>query len=305
VTVLLAATPDGVARTGPVGGVWALGRGLEGEDVRCLATDRATVVAGTDHNGVFRSGDGGRSWEPAGLRGERVRSLAVGQGAIYAGTREPRVHVSGDGGDHWRPLARFSRLRSWWWIQPAEKPYRPSYVSALAVTRQGTLIAGIEACGVLRSADGGESWSGHRPRALRDCHELHAVGDRVYEVGAGGLAVSADDGRGWTRRRAGLRRRYGWSGAIAGRTLYLGVAPYRTAHTRAPKAYVARARGDGAWEACTDELASLPRLAATEEGLVFAALGDGTLLHSADEGRSWDPAPVSLGGPAAALVVAE
>jgi photosystem II stability/assembly factor-like uncharacterized protein len=119
----------------------------------------------------------------------------------------------------------------------------------------------------------------------------------------GGLAVSDDDGRTWQRRRAGLDRRYGWSAAVAGETAYLTVAPYRSAHSGDSRARIVRARGDGPWQPCTDELPSLPRLAAAEDGTVFAALDDGTLLHSADGGERWEALPVDLGGRAAALLV--
>lgn len=301
-STLLAATAQGVVRAVPgADGSWSVERRLEDEDVRCLAADGAEVYAGTQGSGIFRSTDGGRTWEPAGLAGTPVKSLALGDRALYAGTREPRVHVSRDGGRAWKALARFPRLRSWWWVQPAERPFRPSYVSALAVSG-GAIVAGIELCGVFRSTDGGRSWSGHRRRALRDCHQLETAGDRLYEAGSGGLATSADHGRTWQRRTQGLDRRYGWSFAADGDTLYLVAAPYRSAHTDDARACVYRARGDAPWEPCTDELTTLPRLAAGG-GEAFAALGDGGLLRSRDGGGSWERLPVDLGGASRALLL--
>lgn len=281
-------------------GDWRAEAALAGHDVRCLAIDGATVYAGTQAGQVHRSSDGGRSWLACALRGAPVKSLVVTPSAVYAGTKEPRVHVSFDAGESWRPLAHFSRARSWWWGQPAERPFRPSYVSALALTPEA-ILAGIEACGVLRSVDGGRTWSGHRRGALRDCHELLTAGERVYEAGSGGLAVSGDGGRTWQRRRRGLDRRYGWSVAVGDETVYLAAAPYRAAHSRNSRARVFRSSGAEAWEPCTDELSSLPRLRAVHREL-FAALGDGTLLCSADRGDSWSRIPVSLGGPARALL---
>lgn len=184
--------------------------------------------------------------------------------------------------------------------QPAERPFRPSYVSALALTPEA-ILAGIEACGVLRSVDGGRTWSGHRRGGLRDCHELLTAGERVYEAGSGGLAVNGDGGRTWQRRRRGLDRRYGWSVAVGDETVYLAAAPYRAAHSRNSRARVFRSSGAEDWEPCTDELSSLPRLRAVHREL-FAALGDGTLLCSADRGDCWSRIPVSLGGPARALL---
>jgi photosystem II stability/assembly factor-like uncharacterized protein len=297
---LVAATRAGVVRVAQQKAGWRAEPALAGHDVRCLTTAGRTLFAGTQAGDVHRSSDGGRSWSAFSLGGEPVKSLVASEEALYAGTKEPRVHVSLDGGESWRALGRFSRPRSWWWAQPAERPFRPSYVSALAVTPEA-IIAGIEACGVFRSTDGGNTWSVHRRGALRDCHELLCDGRNVYEAGAGGLAASSDGGRTWRRLREGLDCRYGWSVAFGEETLYLAVAPYRSAHTDDSRARVYRARGDSPWEPCTDELESLPRLRAAG-GDVFAALGDGTLLYSADRGDSWTKPPVSVGGPSFALL---
>lgn len=294
-SILLAATRRGVSRVGDGDSL----RTLDGPDVRCLAVVGSTAFAGTDGDGVFRTDDGGLTWTSIGLEEHRIRSLAAGDDVVYAGTREPRVHVLHDG-EPWRALAPFPRARSWWWMQPAERPFRPSYVSALALA--GTnLVAGIEACAVLLSTDGGSSWSAHRRRALRDCHRIVRFRHMLYEAGSGGLAVSADGGSTWGRRRAGLDRRYGWDVAVAPETVYLAAAPYRSAHTGAARARIFRARGSGPFEPCTDELGSLPRLAVTADGTVYAAQGGGALLRSCDEGGSWQAVAASLEGPARAL----
>lgn len=56
--------------------------------------------------------------------------------------------------------------------------------------------AGIELGAVVRSEDGGRTWSGHRHGALRDCHSLtfhHSHAQWVYEAGGtgGGAAVKS------------------------------------------------------------------------------------------------------------------
>lgn len=300
-TVLLAATGRGAVRAHRSGGSWATLRALEDADVRCLATGGAgAIYAGTHAGAVYRS-DSGESWQETGVFSAPVTSLAVVGDTVYAGTKEPRVHVSADRGASWRPLARFPRLRSWWWAQPAQRPFRPSYVSALLLA-PGAIVAGIEACGVFRSTDGGEGWSGHRRRALRDCHDLTAAGEWLYEAGAGGLAASSDGGRRWHRRREGLDRRYGWSVAVDGETVYLAAAPYRSAHTRNSRACIFRSTRGAAWERCAGELSSLPRLAACGPGELFAALADGSLLYTGDRGETWTPLPVDFQAPSRALL---
>lgn len=299
---LLAATREGVfriERAAPE--TWTSRPTLPGVDVRALCPTAVEVYAATHGMGVYRSGDGGESWAARGLEGRRVTALAAGDGAVFAGTKEPRVHVTRDGGETWTPLARFPRRRSWWWVQPAESPFHPSFVSALAVS-QGTLLAGIEACGVLHSTDGGSTWSGHRRGALRDCHELAVVGARVYEAGSGGLAVSHDRGGRWARHRDGLDRRYGWAVAAGEEIVYLVVATYRSAHSSRPRARLFRSVSGAPWEPCGEELPRLAKLACGASGEVFMALGDGTLRRSADGGETSAQLPVELGMPSRALV---
>src|SRR5262245_4560235 len=221
--VLLATTGQGIARAqGSVGGKWDVTFLLSDQDVRCLAADplRPTVVyAGTQGRGVLRSADGGKTWRPSGLDGRIVKSLAVSRtepGVVYAGIKPALVFHSRDDGEAWTELEAFRKIRSrLLWFSPAEKPFT-AYVQALAVspTESGVVLAGIEAGAVVRSADGGQTWSGHRRGALRDCHSLafHAThGGWVYEGGGtgAGVSVSRAGGATWTQPRAGLDRHYG------------------------------------------------------------------------------------------------
>ncbi len=62
------------------------------------------IFAGTG-NGLFRSTDGGQTWESLhdGLRDENIRALVVSPSEpsmIYAGTSRG-IFLSEDGGDHW------------------------------------------------------------------------------------------------------------------------------------------------------------------------------------------------------------
>lgn len=103
----------------------------------------------------------------------------------------------------------------WLWLSPAEKPFS-AYVQAIALspTNPQVIMAGIEAGAVVHSADGGQTWNGHRRGALRDCHLLtfHASnGNWVYEVGGTGAGVSfsRDAGETWAQPKDGLDWHYG------------------------------------------------------------------------------------------------
>jgi len=187
-------------------------------------------------------------------------SLAISRtqpGTDYAGTKPALLFVSRDNGASWTELASFRRIPSrWFWFSPAEKPYS-AYVQAIALspTHPQIIIVGIEAGAVIRSTDGGQTWSGHRCSALRDCHSLifHVSdGDWVYEIGgiSAGVSVSRDAGATWTQPKDGLDWHYGWAGAadpIHPEIWYASVSP---SAWKAPS----ELRSSAGWEglACND-----------------------------------------------------
>ena len=207
--LFLATTGNGIARAVPHGdGEWSVEVSLSEQDVRCLAADplNADVIyAGTQGNGVLRSNDRGQTWQRSGMDGQIVKSLAINPldpDIIYAGTKPALMFASYDGGNIWTELDGFRRIPNrWWWLSPAEPPDHRPYVFAIAPspTESEVLLAGVEAGAVVRSDDGGRTWSRHRRGALRDCHFLkfHATnGNWVYEAGApvvGQLSAGMED----------------------------------------------------------------------------------------------------------------
>ena len=219
----LGTTGRGIARAAYADGDWTVNHLLEDQAVTCLSADPlhpGVVYAGTQGSGALRSDDAGRTWQMAGLAGQIVKAVAASAtepGVLYAGTKPALVYQSRDGGASWAELEAFRRVRAFWWFSPAEAPYS-AYIQGIALSPADpqVVVVGIEAGAVLRSVDGGQSWQGHRPGALRDCHSLtfHARnGDWVYEGGGSGAgaAFSRDSGRTWRQARSGLDRHYGWA----------------------------------------------------------------------------------------------
>ncbi len=313
-TVLLAITGRGIARavTRQIDEAWSVEVSLADQDIRCLAADPAhpnIVYAGAQGAGVLRSDDGGQTWQPSELDGSIVKSLAVSRaapGTVYAGTKPALIYVSRDDGAHWEELTNFRRIRSrWLWLSPAEKPFS-AYVQALALSPDdpGVLIAGIEFGAVVRSADGGKTWSGHRRGALRDCHSLayHPFHEGwVYEGGGtgAGVAVSRDAGTTWTQPRAGLDRHYGW--AVAAdcdhpEVWYASLSPGpMKAHSAAnAQAAIFRSTGGADWQRLSgglpEPLNAMPYALLTDpavSGHVYAGLRNGEVWQSADYGDTW------------------
>ena len=314
---LLALSHNGVARAEcDPDGQWSMEQVLSGQDVRCLEVsplNRQVIYAGTQGQGVFRSEDGGRSWQAAGLQGVIVKSLAVSRhqpGLIYAGTKSPPlIYRTHDGGAQWEELTSFRRVRGrWMWVSPAEPPYT-AYVLALAISPSdpSVVLAGVELGAVVRSADAGQTWSNHRQGAGHDCHQLlfhpHAS-QWAYQAHGGGPAVSRDAGKTWTQPRAGLDRRYCINVAAdpeRPEIWYAVVAPMLKAHTTNSQAVVVRSTGGAAWKKLGGGLPSsfdrLPLLASdpVAPGQLYLASGHGEVWHSANYGDTWQQLPLDLG----------
>jgi hypothetical protein len=326
--VFLATNARGIVRAGcGDNGTWRVQTVLAGQDVRCLTSDpfRPEVVyAGTAAQGLFRSTDRGGTWQYVGGDGLQMRALAPSPhraGLLYAGARPVSVYVSEDGGRQWRALDGMQRARRWYWFSPAEPPSLTPYVQALSVspTDPDVIIAGIEAGAVLRSEDGGRTWSGHRPGADRDCHTLTfhvADGAWVYEGGGGGPAVSRDGGRRWDHSRSGMDGRYCWACAAdpeRPEVWYVSASPMfkfpslsfvPQAHKDGEaEAAIYRSSGGAAWEKLAGGLPQpLDYMAyglvtdRARPGHLYAGLANGDVWHSTDYGDSWSQLPFNLGG---------
>jgi hypothetical protein len=322
-------------------GVWQVETLLPGLRVSCLATrprDHAPLYAGTYGNGVLKSDDLGETWQPAGLAGTTIKALEVSPhdpDTAYAGCRPVSMFVTRNGGDSWEELVSFRRVRRWWMFSPAEPGDLRAYVQAISVSPANpqVILAGIELGAVVRSEDGGQSWSGHLKGSLRDCHTLKFHphdGGRAYEAGGtgGGASFSLDGGRTWQKAKEGLAKNYGVAcGSDPERPdiWYVSVAPspgksfrekaevylYRSKRPNDP-GETSQPGPDGAgstWEPIGWEphpMSEMPMALVTDPdtpGRLYAGLGYGDVWQSEDYGDSWGKLPFNLGGIWSSLVV--
>lgn len=189
-----AAAQAGVNRWTPIG----LGSG----DLRDLAVDRGApgvLYAAAGPAGIYRSADGGESWTWRGTpigRNESWTAVVVDPGdpaRLYATTEHAdigtgAVWTSADRGQTWTELLR-----------------RRDGFNAVAVSRDGTLLAAGELAEVFRSTDRGATWAiVLRPQFGAGGLELELAFDPgapdVALVGAEeGLWRSTDRGATWAR----------------------------------------------------------------------------------------------------------
>jgi hypothetical protein len=309
-------------------GAWETKRVAADQDVSCLALDPhddEVAYAGTNGNGLLKSVDKGRSWRPAGLEGQTVKAVAVSPvtaGLVYAGTRPAYMFVSRDSTASWQELPAFRQIPGrWFWFSPAESPWK-AYVQGIAPSPVDPerLVVGIEFGAVIRSDDGGQSWSRHLDGTVRDCHSVkfhHSDGGWVYESGGsgGGVSFSRDGGLTWSKRKSGLDRNYGWACAAdpeRPEIWYASLAPGPgKAHADGTaEAYVYRADGGAPWVrlegGLPQPLTSMAYGLITDPaapGHLYAGLGAGQIWHTADYGDTWSQLPVSLSGIHRSLVM--
>jgi photosystem II stability/assembly factor-like uncharacterized protein len=280
---LLAATGEAVAVVEDAG----TRETLTGGGPRCVAVAEGTAIAG-GRDGVRLSDDAGESWRDGRLPAPDVYSVAVGaDGALYAGTEPSALFRSDDGGASWRELEALRALPSapTWSFPP--RPWT-SHVRWIAPSPHdpGVVLAGIELGGLMRSADGGETWADHRPGAQRDVHSLawhpHEPG-HAYEAGGGGAARSDDGGETWNPADEGRDRHYVWAVAVdpadPGRWYVSASTGPFAAHGRGPaQARIYRRDGVAPWEALGGDFDSMPYALCLVDGRLVAGLRDGTLL---------------------------
>jgi photosystem II stability/assembly factor-like uncharacterized protein len=155
--------PGGLFRRAVGDTQWeALTQGLpEGAEVRSIAIhpqDRQVIYVGTQ-DGPYRSTDGGMRWErlafpDPGMTVWTIHFNPQNPRILYLGTAPAAVYRSDDGGDHWRRLPN------------ARQPERVQMGFDTRLIRMAIdpsnpeeIYAGVEVGGLMRSLDGGETWT--------------------------------------------------------------------------------------------------------------------------------------------------
>ena len=324
-TTLYATTGDDVVRIESSGGDWQTATVLAGVGAQCLALDPhdpRRLYAGAFDQGLFRSRDGGRTWDDvgAGIPHRRVLSVAISpsdrpgdRGAVFAGTEPSSLYRSADDGASWQDLPALREIPSapTWSFPPRPWTSHVRWI-ALSWADPRLIFAGIELGGVMRSTDGGRTWEDRKPGSQPDSHAIltHPTAtERVYEAAGGGIAESPDHGTNWRPVDEGMDRHYTWGLAVDATDpdLWYVSATHsaRYAHDRrgSAEAFIYRRRGTEPWQALggglPQPLPTMPYalLAPIDRpGELYAGMQDGQLWHSADRGDSWRRLDVALPG---------
>jgi photosystem II stability/assembly factor-like uncharacterized protein len=274
--------------------------GLEGRSVTALDAGDDALLAGTYGDGLFRSADGGRTWEhiEAGLTASTFRFVT----AELAGTEPARLYRSPDAGRSWDELEGITRIPGHedWYL-----PYSPRAGAARNAHVAGDrLLVAAEVAGLLRSDDGGRTWVCEPVAGDEDIHHVTAHPDDpdllYVSLGTasltrrggqhGGVARSRDGGRTWEKVETDYTRATIVPAARPD-LLLAGPAPRVGREGR----IVVSADGGDTWEPA-GEGTDVPMPDMVElfvdapDGTVWAVCSRGRLLRAAPGEWSWSSA---------------
>jgi len=260
------------------------------EDARCFAAKRS---------GLYRSEDGGTSWEDA------YESLDLGQPLATAAVsispafgRDQTVFA----GVHGAVLRSTDGTQTWAAARlPSPPPFVISVVPSPDFERDGVVLAATMEDGVFRSADRGSHWSAWN-FGLLDLNVLclvaspdYARDETLFAGTESGIFKSTNGGRAW--REANLPPEWGPVLTLAvsaksddTRTVYAGTESFG----------LIRSLDSGAtWEQIQD-----PRVPETVNGVLLSdrserrpvvlVMGPESVIFSGDRGHTWCPVDLKL-----------
>ncbi len=324
-TTIHVAVDDGLLRLRANGGRWDATLGLEGMAPRSLAADPThpeRVWCGTAGAGLWRSGDGGVEWRQTsdGPRGESVSAVAVapGEEIVYAGADPSAMWRTENAGGRWEPLTTLNQLPSapTWSFPPRPETSHVRWIT-LDPAAPERLYVCIEAGALVRSADGGRTWTDRVQGGPWDTHTLAVhprSPGRLYSAAGDGMGMpghgyneSRDSGDTWSQPDAGIEHHYLYGLAVdSGDPDTILVSAADTAmqahSSQAAESFVYRRSGSGPW---TEVRVGLPAPKGTRRTLfaadpdqrgTFYAANNRGVFRSQDGGESWEPVGDGLAG---------
>ncbi|HEX6513261.1 MAG TPA: hypothetical protein VF157_13240 [Chloroflexota bacterium] len=160
------------------------------------------IYAGGYDDGMFRSDDGGRSWNEInqGIRYKSIWSIAQHPktGELWVGTEPASIFHSSDSGETWIDCHKLRDMEECvHWTFPRAPHFAHVKNIALRDDDPETVYAAIEEGWVVRSTDGGKAWETLKQGVAFDAHAVTLVPGRPDTVlAASGAGLFRSDNRG-------------------------------------------------------------------------------------------------------------
>lgn len=294
--IVFAATDEGVYQSPNAGRAWRFaGDGLPPAPVLCVAVSpdfkvapaSGAVFAGTDGAGLYRSMDGGKSWQAIasfpGINSDweqvSVNTLYFdSKGVLYAGTSDQGILASSDLGETWRSVLQIDDV-------------------ILRLAGHGTrLLAGALEQGLLVSNDDGETWQIEEELSARQVTQMAALAHG--QAGASFLVAGYVEGA-WVNSPTAMNKTGEWQRVSEIGAIEQPIIALLATHGAAQKCFLAlssnylRAAQDPlqAWTTLFETSNPLTTLACSGEEIVLGSL-NGEIWHSPDGGAGWEKLPV-------------
>ena len=280
---IMVGTADGLHQLGPQRDVW-----LETHEITWLAEDGSSWWAILGSRELWRS-EGRDAWTKiASLDSLRGNCILPYDGGVLVGTSKSHLHRLS--GNVLEPVDSFDEApgRDGWYT-----PWGgPPDVRSMSIDPNGNLYVNVHVGGVLRSADGGESWEPTIDIGS-DVHQVYfdPASKLLFAASSWGLGVSDDDGVSWQFHRSGLHATYARAVTVAGDKILVSAST--GPRTRQAAVYRKSVGDNGPFERCADGLpewivnnVDTACLAASGSEVAFGT-HDGSVFASDDEGDSW------------------
>ncbi|WP_131100320.1 glycosyl hydrolase [Bacillus sp. SYJ] len=229
---------------------WSVQSQFVGANPVALAVDPydpERMYCGTFDRGLWRSKDGGSSWEAIGtlpsfgevfpanaIHMRAITAVSVspakgddGNGIVYVGTEPSAMFVSKNGGDSFELLTDYRQMPSYssWFFPQRTYTHHVKHIE-IDANNPETIYTTIEVGGLMKSVDGGMTWTeekeGNYPQDIHILTSHRNAPNRLYGVLGDSFlkepgheyAESNDGGKTWNYMCSGLKHHYAYQMAV-------------------------------------------------------------------------------------------